>query len=726
MCHASGKTLLTLSIAVLVSSIHLPAIGQGNTLEIEEIVVTAQRREQSMQEVPLAVTSLGPEQMELKQIANMADLQYQVPNISIATNTGTANGARIFLRGVGEDESRVSADPAVGIYVDGIYVGRQVGALFDLVDLERIEVLRGPQGTLYGRNSNGGAIKLVSKRPQTDRNTIDFKVTAGNESKWDTKITGNLVISDSTAVRATLLTKNRDGFHTLNPNGDFAGQAGTNVGKIDTRAIRLAIAHDFAEDWSASLSLDYTNDESDPVPDSVAPPNDSDKDLFTIEPVPGQVCSEATPSAFLGIGCSTNYFSEVETTGVTLNVAGDMGDYTVAFLTGYRQMEDDLSSRIGFPYQQQTDQNQFSQEATLTSTYAGPFNFVTGLYYFAEDAQLDSVFVFPFELRVETEAIAVFFQSTYDITDTFILTTGVRYTDEIKDLDALAVELNRSEIESADFTNTTFTVSLNNMFTENVMGYVSFATGFKSGGWSPDCFSPTACFLPVDEEELDTVEIGLRSDLMDNRLRLNLTYFYNQYDNLQIAARVPGLGFTRFNVNETEISGLEVELVLRASENFTINATFGAIDAEYKALTLDQAGGLTNVGSSPGCGGDVSINCALGLDLKNAPESKGTIGIIHTVSVGGGVLTTGVDFSFEDDSYNLVANDPASALLDVDTLINARIAFMSEQSKWQLALWGKNLTDEKYARASVAPQSLQPSQYAANPLTWGIDFGFSF
>lgn len=729
MSRAWTKTLSSAAIAVLIAVLAAgarpAAIGQEGegALEIDEIIVTSQRREQSVQEIPLAVTALEPEQMELKQIANVADLQYQVPNISIAANSGTANGARIFLRGVGEEESRASADPAVGIYVDGIYIGRQVGALFDLVDLQRIEVLRGPQGTLYGRNSNGGAIKLISKAPRFDANALDFKVGAGSQRRLDAKITANLALSESTAIRATLLSKNRDGFHTLNPNGDFASSAGANVGEIDTRALRLAIAHNFSAAWSARLTLDATDDESDPAPDSAAPPNDADNNLFTIEPLPGAVCSASTPPNFQPIGCFTAYSSAVETSGATLGVSGDVGDYTLAFLSGYRQMEDDLASRIGFPYAQQTDQEQLSQEVTLTSNFAGRFNFVAGVYYFSEDVQLNSVFIFPFELGVETDAYAVFFQSTYDVNDTLTLTTGARYTDESKSLDARALQSGAARLESVDFTNATWTVSLNNRFNENLMGYVSYSTGFKSGGWSPDCFSPAACFLPVNEEELDSFEIGIRSDLIEQRLRLNLTYFYNRYGNLQIASTVPGLGFTRFNVNETEISGLEAELVLRATENLAFNATLGTIAAEYKSLNLDQAGGLSNAGSSPGCAGVVTIACARELDLKNAPEFKGTIGVVHRAALGGGVLTTGVDLAFEDESWSLVANAPRHARVDVDTLINARIAFAPDKGQWQVALWGKNLSDEAFARAAAAASF---SQYAAEPLTWGLDFGYRF
>jgi len=699
-----------------------PAEEAAEESGLEKITVTALRRITTTQEIPVAVTAIGEDDLEVKQIGNVADLQYQVPNISLATNTGTASGARIFLRGVGEDESRISADPAVGVYVDGIYVGRQVGALFDLVDLERIEVLRGPQGTLYGRNSNGGAVKLVSKSAEIDENYGVAKVTVGNHGHLDAKLTGNLALSDTTALRATFLSKTRDGLHTLNPNGDFANLAGTEVGEKDTKAFRIGLNHEFNDEWKMLLAIDYTKDNSDPVPDSAAPGNDADNDLFTIEPVGGAVCSAATPANFLGLGCFTDYSSEVITQGVSLNIQGQVGEYDLTFLTGYRSMEDDLSTRIGFPYLQKTDQDQLSQEITISSNYEGAFNFVTGLYYFTEDAQMDSTFVFPFELGVDTDAKAVFFQGDYEFNEKLTLTTGIRYTKESKDLIGVG-PFGMGRTESRDFSNTTYNIALNNQFTDDVMGYVSYSTGFKSGGWSPDCFGAAACFLPVDEEELDAAEIGIRSDWLDNRLRLNATYFMNNYEGLQIASSVPGLGFTRFNVDEVEISGLEVELSFEMTDSLLVNLTLGTIDAEYTSLTLDQAGGLTNNGASPSCNGVVSIDCALDLDLKNAPEYKASLGFTHTADLGSGTLVSHIDFSFEDDSYSLVANAPEHALTSVGTIINARLAYEPEDEKWQVSIWGKNLSDHEYARAAVAGSF---TQYAADPLTFGADFEYRF
>ncbi len=720
------RGLMLASAVSLGCSLSTSAVAQaeGSVVALEEIIVSAQRREESLQSSPVAVTALTRGDLEVKQITNILDLQYAAPNISLGTNTGTANAARIFVRGTGEDESRATAEPAVGIYVDGIYIGRAVGALFDLVDLEQIEILRGPQGTLYGRNSNGGAIRLTSRAPSTEGNEFELGATFGSDDRFDAKVSANIAFSDKTAIRASVLRRSRDGFHTLNPNGDFASFAGTNVGEIDTTAFRVSLLHNFSDSWSANLIVDSTQDESDPIPDTLNLETDADNDLFTVEPAPGSVCSAATPGIFQGIGCVTDYSSEVESEGVSLKILGDIGDYTFQSITGFRTLEDDLSTRISFPFEQQTDQDQFSQEFSLSSNFDGFFNFIAGVFAFEEDIQLDSVFVFPFEIGVETSAVAAFFQSSFALSPTVNLTTGIRFTDESKDLDALAVFPQLTRVETLDFSNTTFRINIDKQFNENVFGYASFSTGFKSGGWSPDCFSPVACFLPVDEEDLATIEFGIRSSLLNDRLRLNATYFFNNYEGLQIGATVPDLGFTRFNVNEAELNGLELELTFLATSNLTISANLGTIDSEYTELTLQQAGGLTNNGASDGCGGVVTIECAQQLELKNAPEFKGSIAFTFTNRIGNGVLTSSIDFAYEEESFNLVAN-PTNSLVDIPVLVNARIGYeidSSTGSGWRFAAWGKNIGDEEFARASAGTTFL----YTAEPATFGFDIGYKF
>ena len=717
------KTRIIIAAAASVFATILPIAAYA---QLEEIVVTAQRREASLQEVPASVTALTSAILEQKQILNTVDLQTQVPNLFVSANTGTANASRLFLRGIGEDESRGAVDQAVGVYVDGVYIGRSVGSLVDLVDIDRVEVLRGPQGTLYGRNSNGGAIRYYSKQPDTEESSFEIGGTVGSDSRVDGKLTANWAISDSTALRASVLSRNRDGFHELNPNGDFAGQ-GRNVGELSNTAFRIALGHNFNDAWSLTAAVDWTEDKSDPIPDSAAPPNDADNDLFTIEPLPGTTCSSATPTNFQPIGCFLGYSSKVESQGLGVTITGDLGNHLFRSRTGYREMEDSLASRIGFVYFQATDQDQLSQEFSLTSEYDGPFNWLGGVYYYTEDVQLDSTFVFDFSVGVDTTSYAAFVHGTYDFTDALTVRGGLRYTDEERDVVSSNVTFETgdgtwSATRNLDYSKTTYSFAIDYRFTEKVMAYFSLASGFKSGGASPDCFSPTACFLPVEEEEVDTWEVGLRSDLIDDVMRLNLTYFFSTYEGLQIGATVPGLGFTRFNVDETEIQGIELETVIQITENLTLNAMAGWLEGEYTQVTDEQAGGLTNDGV-PCPGGVATVECALGLELKNAPTIKGTIGANYNYPLTRGALDFGFDFTFEDDSWGLVANSPDHALTQVGTLLNARFAYTADDNQWQVALWGRNLLDETYSRAATAGSF---TQYASPPLEWGVDARFRF
>lgn len=716
------------SLAVLLTGAGLmPAHAQEGTAadtdtrRLGTVTVTAQRAEENLQDVPVAVTALDSKLIEDKQVADLLDLQQVVPNINMATNTGTANAARIFLRGVGEDESRGAVDQAVGIYVDGVYVGRSVGSLFDVVDLASIEVLRGPQGTLYGRNTVGGAIKLTSVRPQFE-NSADLRATVGNNGRYDLRGTGNLQVGERTAVRVTGLLRERDGFHDVIPNGGNASERRDGVGRLHIMSVRGSLYTEFSPDWSFQLTADHTLDRSDPIPDSVAPTNDADGNIFTIEPIPNTVCAVGSTA----IGCFTGYDQRAKTAGLSGTLKGDIGGLDFTSITAYRELEDNLVTRVGLVFRQQTDQNQFSQEFTL-GNQGEKLDWLLGGFYFTEDILLNTVFAFPFRIDTTTESYAVFGQGSYALTDALSLTAGLRYTSDSKDFAGRNLTLPFSRTDSADFDNVSYTISADYRFNPSVLGYAKYSTGFKSGGWSPDAFSGTAVFLPVDEETLKSAEAGLKTDLFGNTVRLNTAVFFNQYEGLQIGATVPGLGFTRFNVDETEIMGLEMEGVWQVTDNLQLNGNLGLLSAEYTSVTGDQARGLTNNGAGCPPGTNPANNpqiiaCALGLELKNAPEYKATLGVLYTRPLAAGELIFSGDVSFEDDTWSLVANSPPHALTRGPTLLNARIKYES-LSGWSVALWGKNLTDEEYWRASSAGSF---TTYASEPLTYGVDVGWKF
>lgn len=720
------KTLICAAgITALATAFTAPAMAQDdeadNARRLGTVNVTAQRVEENLQDTPVAVTALSTEQIEDKQVLNIRDLTAQVPNINIATNTGTASAARIFLRGVGEDESRGAVDQAVGIYVDGVYIGRSVGSLFDVVDLESIEVLRGPQGTLYGRNTIGGAIKLTSVKPQFE-NSGKVGATFGNYNRQEFKATGNIQLGDRTAARVTAFSRTRDGFHDLRPNGPLTTTARDGVGELDTLAIRGSLYHEFNNDWNVLFALDHTDDRSDPIPDSIVPGQDADNDIFTIEPAPGTTCPAG---GLLPLGCFSDYNQELQSSGISARVEGVLGGLDFTSITAYRDLEDELSTRIGFPYSQMTDQNQFSQEFTIGQNGQGALDWIAGVYFFQEDLSLDSTFIFPFSIDSSTDSLAVFGQGTYAVNDRLSLTAGVRATNDEKDFDGTG-PFGFARMDSQEFDNLSYTVGADYRVHDNLLGYAKYSTGFKSGGWSPDAFSGTAVFLPVDEETLDSFEVGVKSDWNDT-LRINAAAFFNQYEGLQIGATVPGLGFTRFNVDETEISGLEFEAVWQITENFQLNGNAGFLDAEYTSLTGDQARGLSNNGAGCPAGTDPTndaqiISCALGLSLKNGPEYKTTLGALYTTPFQQGELIISGDVSFEDESWSLVANSPQHALIDFDAILNARVKYQDDRG-WSVAAFARNLNDVEYYRASSASSF---TTYASPPLEYGVEFGAEF
>ncbi len=720
------KTLICATAVVALSTAFAAPVlaqddGDDSARRLGTVNVTAQRVEENLQDVPVAVTALSSEQLEDKQVLNIRDLTAQVPNINIATNTGTASAARIFLRGVGEDESRGAVDQAVGIYVDGVYIGRSVGSLFDVVDLESLEVLRGPQGTLYGRNTIGGAIKLTSVKPQFEDGG-EMSATFGNYNRQEFKATANIALSDQSAFRLTAFSREREGFHELRPNGAQAGNARGDVGALDTIALRASFYHEFNDAWNLLIAVDHTDDQSDPIPDSIVPGNDADNNIFTIEPAPGATCPAG---GLLPLGCFSDYNSDLTSSGVMARIEGDVGGLDFTSVSSYRELEDELSTRIGFPYSQATNQHQFSQEFTIGQSGEGALDWIAGLYIFQEDLDLNTVFIFPFAIDSTTSSVAVFGQGSYEVSDQLSITAGIRGTIDDKNFEGVG-PFGFARTDDAEFENVSYTIGADYRFNDDILGYAKYSTGFKSGGWSPDAFSGTAVFLPVDEETLDSFEVGIKSDWNDT-IRLNAAAFFNKYEGLQIGATVPGLGFTRFNVDETEISGLEVEGVWQLTDNFQINGNLGVLNAEYTSVTGDQARGLTNNGAGCPTGTDPTndpdiISCALGLDLKNAPEYKATLGALYTQPIYQGELIVSADASFEDDSWSLVANSPPHAFIEIDTLINARLKYADERG-WSIAVFGRNLTDEEYYRASSASSF---TTYASPPAEYGVELGVEF
>lgn len=721
----------------------------ANSAESGAIIVTAQRRSENLQDVPASVTALGAKDIALRQIEDANDLQAQIPGVVITTGTGTANSARIFFRGIGEDESRGAVDPAIGIYIDNVYLGRTVGSLVDLLDIEQVEVLRGPQGTLYGRNTNGGAIKFTSVRPQLGENSLSAEFGYGNFDRIQGRAVANIALADSLAVRLSGLYRERDGYFTLNPNGAFASQAGTTIGDEEVLSLRGSLYGEMGANWNVTAIFDYTKDNSAPVPSTLAASSsnpaittDRDQNIFTLEPAPGVTCSAATPPGFLPIGCFTNYASSVETYGASIELNGVYDNFTITSITALRAMNDDLSSFVSFPFFQRTKQDQFSQELLVNTTLDGPFNLTAGAFYYEEGVDLRYSFIFPFENFVDTQSFSLFGQADLKVTDALTLTGGLRWTNEDRDFTGNAggplAAFGTNITGTADTDNITWTVKADYAIADDILLYASYATGFKSPGFSSDCFNPTACFRRVDEEQLDSIEAGLRTQFWDGRITFNATAFYNDYKDLQISGTLPSGAFTRINAGAARIQGAEIEARIEPVDGLTFYGNASFLDAEYRNLNFDQAGLLsnstnttpglacTNVSATPGTPEYQAqvIACGLGLDLKNAPEFKSLIGFVYEADIGSGQIFLGSDVAYEADSFGLVANVPGTEQ-SPGTRIDARIGYRTD--RWRVTLWGKNLTDREYFRANTFNVPTRQNQvFAAPPLTFGVDVGFTF
>lgn len=689
--HRFGGLLTATSLAAL--------SGQAMAQQIEEIVVTAQHRVQSMQDVPIAISALGTAELERRSINNILDMSDSIPNINISKNTGTSSGAKIFLRGIGEDDSRITQDPAVGIYIDDVYLGRQTGSLLDLVDIERAEVLRGPQGTLYGRNTNGGAIRIVTKRPELEPEHR-VKVTLGNYDLREVSASVSGGLTDRLAGKISLLHQTRDGFIKDTDTGDHYGDTDKFAGRVALRYM--------GDNWDVQWSADFLNDDSDPGYPVKAAPFDDDGKLFTTN-------QSQWPLAFpagRGDVPLSEYFNELNSYGTNLHVEGMVADdIQLTSITSYRVMENELLSNMAGPYYQDVEQDQFSQEVRLAGG-SDSLEWVSGVFFYHENPRQLTEYVMGWaDLDLTTNSAAVFGQLTYDVTPDFRLTAGLRYTWEEKKLNAelsddywFGVFYGKENLGALRQKDSWSAVSWKLVgdyyLTEDSMVYLSVTNGFKSGGWSTDSLQL------VDQEEVMTYELGLKSQLLDNALRINLAAFYNDYTDLQVNGSIDGAGFTRVNAGEVESYGVELEVTWAPIDSLDFNVYVATLDGKYKKID----GVATSIISKD-------------YELKQSPELEYGLSVNHYLALGDGELTSSLQFTHTDSYWTDIANTWWAAREETD-IVNARIAYTGGiDSNYTIALWGRNLTNEEYW-----PSTMTGSQalYPADPRTYGIDFTYNF
>jgi iron complex outermembrane receptor protein len=716
---------------------------------LEEVVVTAQRREENLQSAPVSVVALGAGRIAELGVNDPQALADFVPNLSMGDGTGRgAGGTSISIRGVNEARVSPVLDPAVGIYIDDVYYGRPQTAFLKLLDVERVEVLRGPQGTLFGKNSTGGAIRYVTQKPDFDETRGYLKTTFANFDRTDVKGAVNIPVSDTFAVRVGAASLSRDGFVSQLGGGPALGNEDTNFGSLQ---IRWAPS----EGLDIHMGVDYTKRNTDDGPTKVI-------DYFGFNDSPDSARSSG-PSDWNNRwgGTVLAYNPEIpsdlytvaaggrltannsESLGFVLNVSYDISDNIVfKSITGYRDVDertvrdpDGQDSAFTF-FDDIADEGTefFSQEFQLNgNSLEGRLVWTAGLYYSSDEPyrieiedrdgrnlSSNGVMLLNDAAFQETESLGIYAQGTYDITEKLALTLGIRYTEEDKSfsvsqvavwdfpLERLGNELGvgpfspgrlscdpritgscvtQEPISGGEtFTDTSPRIALEYQWTDEIMTYGSVSKGFKSGGTND---TVADIDTPFDPEEIWSYELGIRSEWFDNRLRLNLTAFSMDYTDKQITiAPSDDNGSICFNRCTDNVGDATID-------GWELEAIFALTDS----FTVQaSAGGLDAAWDTVKPGAGVNVDSA----FSRAPDLSYTLGGRYTYDLASGAsIIASVDYAFTDEQESS-PQDTTTLTIPEYELMTARLRFASPDNTWDVSLFCTNCFDEEYITGGAA------------------------
>ncbi len=665
---------------------------------VSDIVVTAQKREERLQDVPIAITAITSTDLENKQVSNLSDIRDLVPNLYIEQALTGTTTPKMYLRGLGVVNQVFSFDTPIGIYFDDVYISRVTGALVDLFDVDRVEFLRGPQGTLFGRNSSVGALRVFTKTPSLSKVEGAASLSYGTRNQLDANFAVSApLIEDQLGLRVTFMSRNNDGFQT--------DQLGERFMDNNIQAFRASMLLKASDSVDVILRGDYMSDHSKPT----QPSNfrfDTDNNLFTFERTP------AAP-----------FRNEVEPWGVSATVNADLSSVDLKSITAYRQLRyrnaQDVDGRAAvqsFEVQQQDlDEWQFSQEIFLTSDHLGslPLKWTTGLYYLHENNKFTwalKIFAPPTTqfFDQDSDTFAVYAQATLPVTDKFNLTGGVRYTYDKK---ALIATQNLADgtpntafrfDDSITAKKVNWSASADYKVTRDVMLYVKSGTGFRSGGFNGSARDIASILSgSFGPETVFTVEGGAKTQWFDNRVRFNVDYFYVDYKSLQQAITQSDGTISTRNVSAT-VKGIEAELTAVPVDGLEISGSLG---------TMSQ---------------NIKNSAEL---LPNTPKIQWRLGAIYDIPLGEGFgkLQIGGDASHTSTFYNGANSVTAGRVAPYENY-NAHIAYTTPDNRWQFKVSGTNLSNHIFSAHTfdIAGGAISSVQFPSTPRRWLATIGFKY
>jgi iron complex outermembrane receptor protein len=747
------QTHRVMAAAATVAIIGIDGISISNaqeTTQLEEVVVTARKREENLQTTPVAVSALSSEAIAARAITDISEVSQFVPNVhfdSAANIAGSSANLTAFIRGIGQTDFVPTVDPGVGIYLDGVYIGRTVGALLDTADIDRVEVLRGPQGTLFGKNTIGGAVVVTSRRPGTEWGA-DVELTTGEFNRADVKFGVDLPFSDAARMRITGNYQSRDGYQDrLLDDGQ--------MGNRDSLSGRLLLDVQPSDTFDLTLAVDATRNREEAAPLTVI--DVAEEGVFAFfhnQFLFGDQC--LPPASLDNPNCYTARWiapnkdsnssnapneSDLDLWGASLSASWDLGAFKLKSISAYREFDStffwdgDGSPLVISQSDDKYDQSQFSQEFQLSGlSFDERLKWLVGLYYLNEEANDVNYLSLSFTEfvsggRTDNDSYAAFAQVTYSLTPEFNITLGGRYSDEEKRFtpDQYIVSVNPlaatnfgfagdpgnpncyyflcnpltsgvdppgTPLQAGDrilpFTEVTasaseFTpaITLDYAPTDHVLTYATYSQGFKGGGFTQRIFPPEPAASSFDPETAEVYELGAKSEWFDRRWRLNGALFSTNYDGLQVIV-TEGIAPKVRNAGSARIQGAELESEAVLTERLRLSASLGYLDAEYRSLS------------------DNVVGIALENELPNAPEITASAGVsVDAYSGSHGLLTLRADWSYQDAVFKDAANKTAIRQ-PAYSLVNANVAFTTQSGKFSVVAGVTNLTDERVIQSGYS------------------------
>ncbi|MET0546723.1 MAG: TonB-dependent receptor [Caulobacterales bacterium] len=692
---------------------------------LDEIIVTARKRDESLKDVPISITAVSSETLERNNMARLDQVGTITPNVQLQAVSVNPNNIAPYIRGIGNRAQEPSQDSPVAISIDGVYLTDINGSMVDLFDVQQVEVLRGPQGTLQGRNSPGGAINIRTKRPTGEFGArAEVSYERFNLMRVKGAVEGPLV-QDVLAAKASAFYTKGGGY----VKNTFTGEG---MGDLDTWGGRLGLMYTPNDNFTAYLTGDYTKDNSEQANIRLTP-NATAQGPRQPVPVLCSVFGVCTP---LGKHENSSNFTEPnegKTGGLALNMDWDLGNVTLSSVSGYRHVNQinrtdvDASS---ISLLEATDRrfklNQYSQELRLASNGNGPLSYVVGTYLLKykwnlfQELTLNSVLFGappPFagvpgiasQRRQNTSSYAIFAQSSYDLTSKGSGSAGGRYTRDKKPQISVPAPVTTGVFGdiTGKFKKFTFDVGTEYHLTDDAMAYIKFSRGYRSGGINGD--APAVSGMNVyDPETLDSIEGGLKSEWMDGRLTSNLAVFHYDFKNIQIIAvdSAPGPIQRVVNGENLKMWGAELENTFKPIDALTLTANIGLLDSKY-------GHDIKNLGFGPTDLHDIR--------KEYAPKVTGYLAADYRLPLNNdqGSLTFGGNVTYRSSMATSPVDNPIAAQSKY-ALVDALVTYRSEDERLSLSVYGQNLTDKYYITTGEATGGLLGFQVVGRPRTWGV------